>query len=181
MTQREDGPAIARLLNSVDGGSRPTDLASIVGTHVPPEHGLTPAVTCDDVSVPENEAEDGVDVGPIHYAHKLHQAGEAAIAIVSNMCEAEFAMGNPRNLPEPILGWYVMTLTYQLCVLEAVNAPHARRAAHVAQLRAARAAFAHLQGEYAEVVRGEIAEVLEHRYRDPALADEDRTYGGTLS
>lgn len=136
--------------------------------------GLVPAADSS-----EEEDDDSIDAGVIHYPRKLHEAGEAAIAIVANMCEAEFAMGNPRNLPEPILGWYVMTLSYQLCVLEATAQPADARAAHARQLDAARKAFAKYTGPYAEGVREEVDETLRMRYHWDAIRD-DGTYGGIL-
>lgn len=192
---REDGPRIAAFLNGIDGGDRPTTAASIAGVHLDPALGLQPAVPGALLAPPvapglpqigaqleaqqaETEDDEVLDAGPIHYAHKLHQAGEAAIAIVANMCEAEFAQGNPRNLPEPILGWYVMTLTYQLCVLEACGADIEGRLSHARQLNAARGAFTKYGGPYANGVRLEVADALHRRKQWPGVVD--LTYGGLL-
>lgn len=190
---REDGPRIAAFLNGVDGGNRPTDMASAVGVHLDPSLGLKPAVPGSLLMAPveptapqlapaassdaEQDEDEGTDVGPIHYAHKLHQAGESAIAIVANMCESEFAQGNPRNLPEPILGWYVMTLTYQLLVLEACNDSREALCQHAEQLRLARAAFGKYTGSYANGVREEVADALTRR---KVWTEGDHTYGGRV-
>lgn len=194
---REDGPKIAALLNQIDGGSRPTTAASVAGVHLDPALGLQPAVPGSLVAPPrettfvdiapaahggedldgEEQDESEEQGNPYFYGRKLHEAGEAAIAIVANLCEAEFAQGNPRNLPEPILGWYVMTLTYQLCVLEACNAPVEGRLAHAHQLDTARKAFAKYTGPYADSVREEVEDVLTRRKR---WDDGDGTYGGLL-
>lgn len=198
--QREDGPRIAAFLNGIDGGQRPTNPASAVGVHLAPEAGLVPAVPGKLIDIAQAPREatapmlepapaadssdeqgtgDIIDVGPIHYAHKLHECGEGAIAIVSNMCEAEFAMGNPRNLPEPILGWYNLTLTYQLLVLEACGAAPDVRSAHARQLAAARAAFVKYAGAYASAVRAEVDDSLGRRKHWGTTRD-DGTYGGIL-
>jgi hypothetical protein len=209
-TPREDGPAIAKLFTAIDGPASfkevmPASLAGMVGAPGSdyPIHdlGLRPIMGDDPVQGPLHgipleslgrDAEDqgvntdgdpedeGVVVGPINYAHKLHQAGEAAIGIVCNMCEAEFAGGNPNNMPEPILGWYVLTLSYQLCVLEAVEQPVAPRLAHAQQLRAALIAFKRHHGPYAQAVRADVGEVLRTRFVPAALAGEDLGYGDTI-
>lgn len=171
---REDGPALQKLFAQLDGPA---------GKHLPAEQAFAGGVK---VPKPEGEAGtkeaegDAVDVGPIQYAERLHEAGEAAIQIVSNMCESEFAGGNPHNIPEPILGWYAMCLTYQLCVLEATLARYDQRKAHAAQLQAVRDVFARFNSVYADTVREEVNEVLRDRFRPKALAEEHADYRGVL-
>lgn len=190
---REDGPKIAAFLNGMDGGNRPTSQASVAGVHLDPALGLVPAVPgsliqpSTEASLPAahgditdlEEQGDDIDMGPLNYPRKLHEAGEAAIQIVCNMCEAEAAGGNLRNIPEPILGWYVMTLAYQLCVLEACSADVSTRASHARQLIAARTAFEKYRGPYADGVREEVEETLTLRKHWECIRD-DGTYGNAL-
>lgn len=140
-------------------------------------NGILPLLD-DDEAAAEIESQ---TVGPINYAKKLHQAGEAAILIASNTCEAEFAYGNPCNIPEPVLGWYTMTLAYQLLLFEAVERPRDEREEHAGQLAAARKAFSRHDTPYAKAVKADIAEALNTRYTPKALAGEDLTYGGLVS
>lgn len=164
---REDGPKLQKLFAKLEGP----------GQHLPPETAFEGGV-----KAPKPEEDDSpVDVGPIHYAERLHESGEAAIQIVCNMCECEAAMGNLRNVPEPILGWYLMTLTYQLCVLEATLARYDQRKAHAAQLQAVRDVFDRFTSPYAKGVREEVDDVLERRYRPKGLEEEDRHYRGVLT
>lgn len=194
---REDGPALQRLFATIEGPGQHVDAGTAMAEL---QAGKPKAgeLTCHHCGAKELEphlddcplvdtGDDGdaipegfEDIGPIHYAHKLHEAGEAAIAILSNMCEAEFAQGNPRNLPEPILAWYAMTLSYQLCVLEATLQRYDQRKAHAGQLQAARNAFAKYTGPYADSVRADIAETLDKRYRPKGLEEESKTYHGVL-
>ncbi len=198
--QREDGPAIAKLLAGVDGGPSNPLLDGIKAgkggvIHLPAHLALkidekteatrfaaTGMMAADAMNGTEGEHEidisnmDMEDLGPVHYAHKLHQAGEAAIQIVCNMADAEFAMGNPNNIPEALLGWYVMVLTYQLCVLEAVGADEEALEMHADQLRAAISAFKRHKGAYGDGVREEIEFVLANR----KTFKGDGTYGGKL-
>lgn len=182
---REDGPALQRLFAKVDGPAV---------QHLPPETAFEGAIRAPETQdilteCPNCGAKDGVhledcelpvDVGPINYAMHLHEAGEAAVQIVKNLCESEFAQGNPRNIPEPILGWYCMTMLYQLCVLEATLARYDLRKAHAEQLQAARDAFNKYTGGYADGVREELAEVLTTRFRPKGLAEEHLDYRGVL-
>lgn len=119
-------------------------------------------------------------VGPVNYAKKLHQAGEAAIIIASESCMAEFAYGNPCNIPEPVLGWYTMTLAYQLLLFEAVERPYDERRQHADQLAAARKAFSRHDTAYAKAVKADIAEALNTRYTPTNLQGEDLSYGGRV-
>lgn len=119
-------------------------------------------------------------VGPINYAKKLHQAGEAAIQIAAASCESEFAFGNPCNIPEAVLGWYTMTLAYQLLLLEAVERPLDERELHAGQLQAARKAFDRHKTPYAQAVKADVAEALNTRYTPLALQGEDLSYGGKV-
>lgn len=211
---REDGPAVARLFDQLDGRAPQQGDAASAGTHLDPaavmaamtgnkRNPATEPMVChacgagpleahkDDCPVvggnelepadPNAIPEGFEDIGLINYAHKLHEAGEAAIAILANMAEAEFAMGNPRNLPEPIIAWYVMTLAYQLCVLEATLQPYDARKAHAAQLQAAREVFKRHTGAYADGVRAEVDTTLAERYRPQELADEAKDYRGVLA
>lgn len=128
-----------------------------------------------------NNQEAPVDVGLINYAQCLHEAGEAAIQIVKNMVDAEISMGNPRNIPEPIMGWYVMTMAYQLCLMEACDTVLDVRIGHAQQLSFALKAFKTHAGAYADAVREDVATALAERYRPAALEGEDRTYAGLLA
>lgn len=113
----------------------------------------------------------------------MHQAGEAAIVILANMAEAEFAMGNPRNMPEPILGWYALTLAYQLCLFEFTGRPLEERTAHAGQLKAAIGALGG-STDYARGVQDEVAEVMTNRLevaRKLLGAEADLGYGGRLA
>jgi hypothetical protein len=130
----------------------------------------------------QDEPDDGDSqvVGPVNYAKKLHQAGEAAIAIAANSCEVEFAYGNPCNIPEPIIGWYTMTLAYQLLLFEAVERPYDERLQHAEQLAAARKAFSRHDTPYATAVKADVAEALNTRYTPTNLQKEDLSYGGVI-
>lgn len=173
--KREDGPRIGRLLSMVDGGAPPPDVRDSEIVHLPAEEMFKINEKLKAIGdAPEG---DTVDLGPVHYAEKLHESGEAATQIVANMCEAEFAGGNPRNIPEPIIGWYVMTLAYQLCVMEAVNMSPAAISDHVGQLNDVRRVFKRYETPYGDGVREEVRTVLRDRR---TYGDKDGTYGGTL-
>lgn len=183
-TQREDGPAIASLFARLEGEAPPPAPPPPGGTHLPPEAGLTPNVSTEQLASDEPMGDDEMTEeqrnGPMQYVARLHQAGEAAIQIVKNMVDAECAGGNPRNIPEPILGWYIMTMTYELCVLEACLAKYDQRKAHAEQLQYVRNVFKRYEGEYADGVREEVEEVLKTRFRPKGLDDEHADYRGVL-
>ena len=185
-TPREDGPAIAKLFDKIDGPVSfrqdiPEDIKAMVAPlGAIPVESLGRDEEGEGVNT-DGDPEDGVIVGPINYAHKLHQAGEAATNILCGMAEAEFAGGNPNNMPEPILGWYCLTLVYQLCVFEAVEFKLEARQPHAEQLRAALNAFKRHHGEYANAVRADVAEALRTRFVPAALAAEDLSYGGVIT
>lgn len=182
---REDGPAIAKLLGAIDGAQvlqpGPKELFLPPGVDKPSAETMTrfQGGTNLDPAPAASDDTSEANVGPFNYAHHLHQSGEAAIQIVKNMVEMELAYGNPDELPEPILGWYCMTMAYQLCVLEATLARYDIRKAHADQLQAARNAFT-FKSEYADGVRAEITEVLATRHRPKGLAEEHADYRGVL-
>lgn len=188
MTNREDGPALQKLFQKLDGPAvrpAPTPQAFTAqvgaGKREPApaaieENELALATSGDPVEGEQQQQEDPGPT-PYDYGHALHQSGEAAIQIVKNMVDAEAAGGNLRNIPEPILGWYVLTMTAQLCVLELCRAPRPERQAHAEQLQFARNVFDRFDDPYAQAVKGDIASMLEERV---TLADEDRSYQGKL-
>lgn len=177
-TQHDDGPAVAKLFAQIDA-------AAGYRTEVPEGADLLAMVKAEPNGeikpLPADEDGEAV-ISPVDYAARLHAAGEAAISILCNMAEAEFAIGNPRNMPEPVLGWYAMTLTYQLCLMEACALPRAKREAHVGQLVAAVKAIRPMDTKYSRGVLEEIGEAL--REREPMLAKllpgEDVSYDGQL-
>lgn len=175
--QHDDGPAVAKLFAQIDASAG-------YRTEVPDDMDLLAMVKAEPNGEVRNlpDDEDDAVMSPVHYAHQLHQAGEAAISILCNMAESEFAIGNPRNMPEPVLGWYAMTLAYQLCVMEACALPAGKRMAQAAQLEAAVKVLRPNKTQYSDGVLEEIGSVLVDRAPMMAklIPGEDLTYGGKL-
>jgi hypothetical protein len=167
-TPHDDGPKVAKLFADIDArtGYRealPATMDVRAAAQAPDENP--------EALASNGDPEDGDAPSPAQVQGqaliqevgvRLHQAGEAAIAILANMCEAEFALGNPRNMPEPMLGWYALSLTYQLCVLEFTGRAYDEREAHARQLAATTAALGR-RTSYAQDVQAEINALLAER------------------
>lgn len=182
---REDGPALQKLFTAIEPK----------GYHeqVPPEMDqlakqreamVDLGEGAYDVHVSDQPADDDTEdneLSPMTFARLLSTSGDTAIQILKEMCDAEMAMGNPKNMPEPVLGWYALTLTYQLGALEACNGP--QRPAHAAQLAAAIAGMRAYRTPYANGVIDEIDLILSERVpmMQRLIPGQDLTYGGVLS
>lgn len=182
--QREDGPALQKLFTKIEPPttyreSVPEGL-DVMADREPVFLAVDPAVEGSDTTVLEAGGESVALPNPYDYARELAKCGDVAINILKEMCDAEMALGNPKNMPEPVLGWYALTLTNQLVLLEACNGP--QRQAHAEQLAASLRGVRSYKTPYADGICAEVAAILEER--KPMIAklwpELDVTYGGVL-